>query len=120
MNIQRHVVNGVNIAEISFPELLITSIDDGVDLVGNLYFQGIEKVILHQKNITPSFFDLKNGMAGEILQKFSTYRIQLVIVGDFSIYPSNSLKDFIYESNQGRHIHFLGSVAEAVLKLANK
>jgi Domain of unknown function (DUF4180) len=120
MNIETHIVDDLHIAEIKSSELLIASIDDGVDLVGNLYFQGINKVILHQKNITPSFFDLKNGMAGEILQKFSTYRIQLVIVGDFSIFASNSLNDFIYESNQGMHIHFLESVPEAVLKLANK
>ena len=39
-------------------------------------------MIIHEKNITPEFFDLKNRMAGEILQKFSNYRIRLAIVGD--------------------------------------
>jgi hypothetical protein len=120
MTIETHVVEDQIITEITSSELLIASNEDGIDLVGNLFFQGSDKVILHQENITPAFFDLKNGMAGEILQKFSTYHIQLVIVGDFSIYTSNSLKDFIHESNQGRQINFLGSVEKALLKLTNK
>jgi hypothetical protein len=31
---------------------------------------------------------LKTGLAGEILQKFSTYNMRLGIVGDFSAYTS--------------------------------
>nr|WP_280739939.1 DUF4180 domain-containing protein [Pedobacter borealis] len=57
-------------------------------------------------------------MAGEILQKFSNYRVSLAIIGDFSPYQSKSIKDFIYESNKGKHINFLGSAAEALTKLA--
>ncbi len=41
---------------------------------------------------------------GEILQKFVTYKAKLAIAGDFSVYTSKSLKDFIYESNNGNHI----------------
>ncbi|MDD4645730.1 MAG: DUF4180 domain-containing protein [Bacteroidales bacterium] len=47
-----------------------------------LYYHGFDRMIIHEKNITPEFFDLKNRMAGEILQKFSNYRIRLAIVGD--------------------------------------
>jgi hypothetical protein len=53
-------------------------------------------------------------MAGEILQKFSTYRVQLTIVGDFSMYNSKSLKDFIFESNKGNQINFISSTTEAL------
>ncbi|RNB56859.1 DUF4180 domain-containing protein [Brevibacillus gelatini] len=44
---------------------------------------------------------------GEILQKFVTYKAKLAIAGDFSVYTSKSLKDFIYESNNRNHIFFL-------------
>jgi uncharacterized protein YdaL len=64
------------------------------------------------------FFDLKNGLAGKILQKFSTYRIRLAIIGDFSVYTSKSLSDFIYESNKGRQIAFVVSVEEALNRLS--
>lgn len=120
MEVRVHTKNNIDIAEITSDDVIINTIDDGVDIVGTTYFQGCEKVILHKQNITPDFFDLKNKMAGEILQKFSTYRIQLAIIGDFSSLTSESksLKDFIYESNQGRQVNFLNSVEEALERLS--
>lgn len=120
MEIKKHKINSTQIAELISDAILIKNEEDSLDLLGNLYYQGFDKMILHQKNITPDFFDLKNGMAGEILQKFSNYRMSLVIIGDFSelIHQSKSLNDFIYESNNGKQVNFLGSVEEALEKLA--
>ncbi|MCH7400850.1 DUF4180 domain-containing protein [Belliella kenyensis] len=67
--------------------------------------------------MTPSFFDLKTGIVGEVLQKFSQYKFPLTIVGDFSKYDSTSLKKFIFESNKGKQIGFLSSTDEALEKL---
>jgi hypothetical protein len=94
MKIESHTVNNVNIAEIISEEVIINHAEDGLDLLGNLYYQGFDKIIIHEQNITPAFFDLKNGIAGEILQKFSNYRVSLAIIGDFSPYQSKSIKDF--------------------------
>lgn len=113
MQIKTHKINSIKIAEIISDEILIQTAQDGLDLLGNIYYDGFEKLILHQKNISPEFFDLKSGLAGEILQKFSNYRIPLVIVGDFSEFNSKSLNDFIYESNQGTQVNFLNSISEA-------
>jgi hypothetical protein len=63
---------------------------------------------------------LRTGKAGEILQKFSNYRVQLAIVGDYSKYNSKSLTDFIYESNKGRNINFVNSMEEALNVLSSK
>ena len=76
-------------------------------------------MILNIKNITPSFFDLKNGLAGEVLQKFSNYKVRLVIIGDFSNFESKSLNDFIRESNNGKQVNFLTSKEEAINRLSN-
>lgn len=114
MQIEIHSVDNTKIAEIVSDDLVIKTAEDGLDLMGNLYYQGFDKIILHGKNITPEFFDLKTGLAGEVLQKFSTYRIRLAIVGDFLAYPSKSLRDFIYESNKGRQVNFVSSLAEAL------
>lgn len=57
-------------------------------------------------------------MAGEILQKFSTYRVRLAIIGDFSTITSKSLRDFIYESNQGKQVNFVASLNDALNVLA--
>lgn len=118
MDIKIHNINNIAIAEIISDQVVMSNAEEGLDLVGNLYFQGIDKVILHAHNITLDFFDLKNGIAGEILQKFSTYGIQLAIVGDFSMYPGNSLRDFIYESNKGVQVNFVTSVDEALKPLS--
>lgn len=114
MKIEIHQNNDQQIAEVVSETTVIATTEDGLDLLGNLYFQGFDKVILHEKNITPDFFDLKTGIAGEILQKFSNYRVRLAIVGDFSAYPGQSIRDFIFESNRRGDISFVGTRAEAV------
>lgn len=118
MKIKTHEINDSKIAELLSEENLINTTEEGIDILGSLYYQGFDKVIIHQKNITPDFFELKNRMAGEILQKFSTYRVQLAIVGEFSAFFGQSLKDFIYESNNGKQVNFVSSVTEALEKLS--
>lgn len=114
MKIEPYYINDTKIAEVNSETVIINNVEDGLDLMGNLYYQGFDKIIIHEKNITPIFFDLKNGIAGEILQKFSTYRVRLAIIGDYSKFTSKSLNNFIYESNKGRHINFVTSKSEAI------
>lgn len=116
MNIKIHNINNTKIAEVISDEIVINNIEDGLNLLGNLYFQDFDRVIIHEKNITSDFFDLKNGIAGEILQKFSNYRVRLAIIGDFSKYTntSKSIKDFIFESNKGKQVIFVSSVIEGL------
>ncbi|WAC41171.1 DUF4180 domain-containing protein [Pedobacter sp. SL55] len=106
-----------NIAEIVAEDLVISKVEDGIDLVGNVYYQGFDNLILYEKNIHSDFFDLSTTMAGEILQKFSNYRIGLAIVGDFDKYQSKSIKDFILESNKLGKINFVNSKEEAIKAL---
>lgn len=120
MKIETININDHKIAEvISEDNIIINTTSDGLNLLGNLYYQGFDKIIIHEKNITPDFFDLKNGIAGEILQKFSNYRVRLVIVGDFSKYTGKSINDFMYESNKGTQINFMASQLEAIKVLSN-
>ncbi|MCA0334650.1 MAG: DUF4180 domain-containing protein [Bacteroidetes bacterium] len=116
MKIEVHNINDIKIAEVISEDTIINNIEDGLGLLGNLYYQDFDKIIIYEKNITPDFFDLKNGMAGEILQKFSNYRVRLAIVGDFSKHTSKSVNDFIFESNKGKQINFVGSQSEAINK----
>lgn len=118
MEIKIHTLNDSSIAEIISDNMIIQSAEDGLDLLGYLYFQDFEKVIIHEKNITPDFFDLRNGMAGEILQKFSNYRMKLAIIVDFTKYSSKSLNDFMFESNKIGNINFVDSVPVAILKFS--
>lgn len=107
MEIKTHNIDNTKVAEIITDKVILRSTEDGLDLLGNLYYQGFDKIIIHEKNITPEFFDLKTQIAGEILQKFAQYQMPLIIVGDFSKYKSKSLNDFIFESNKSQQINFI-------------
>lgn len=120
MNIEVHTVNGIKVVEVLSDQIVIRGAEDGMDLLGNLYYQGFDRIIVHDKNIAPEFFDLKTGIAGEVLQKFSNYRVRLAIVGDFSGYQSNSLRDFMFESNKHGHISFVESTALVLQRLSKR
>ena len=117
MKIETHHINKTKIAEVISTDLLIKKAEDILDLLGNLYYQDFDKIIIHQHHITPDFFDLKTGIAGDILQKFSNYRVRLAIVGNFTHYTSKSINDFIFESNKAGQINFVNSTEEAIGKL---
>ncbi len=114
MTITTHQIDNKKIAEIQSENLLITNLDDGSDLVGTMYFDGYDAFIIYQKNIVLDFFDLKTKMAGEILQKCSNFRLRLVIIGDFENVESKALRDFIYESNKGQLVNFVGTLEVAL------
>lgn len=92
MNIEIHQIGDHKIAEIRAEEILVHNPGEGLQLLVDLYYQDFDKIIIHEKNITPDFFDLKTGIAGEILQKFSNYRVRLVIVGEFIRFPVKASK----------------------------
>jgi len=117
MDFEIHNINDSEIAEVIFDNTLIHSASDGLDLLGTLYFQSFDKIILHQHNLCEGFFDLKTGIAGEILQKFSNYRVRLAIVGDFESYSGKSLSDFMFESNKLGDINFVKTTEDAIRKL---
>ncbi len=52
------------------------------------------------------------------MQKFINYHVKVAIWGDYSRYTSKPLKDFIYESNNGRDFFFVETKEEAIRKLA--
>jgi hypothetical protein len=109
--------NGAQIAQLNSEKIQINSVESALDILVNAYYQGAESLIIHETNLTPEFFDLKTRLAGDILQKFSNYRMRLAIVGDFEKYQSKSLHDFIYESNKSGRIFFCDNMQAALEKL---
>jgi hypothetical protein len=118
MDIKLHLINEIKIAELKSETVIINELQDALDFLANTYYMGADKMIVYEKQFNPDFFDLSTKMAGEILQKFSTYRAQLAIVGDFTKYKSKSLTDFIFESNKVGRIIFVPTLEVAKEKLA--
>ncbi|NMC40268.1 MAG: DUF4180 domain-containing protein [Bacteroidales bacterium] len=106
--------NGRRAAEINIGNDLIYDSEQILDLMAEALLNDAEKIVIHSHNLHPDFFDLKTGIAGEMLQKFSNYRMRLAIIGDFSGYKSKSLGDFIRESNRTGIVSFKGSINEAL------
>lgn len=114
MEIKIHTIDDRKIAEIISDNIVLQTVEDAVDLIGNMSYQGFDKLIIHEENMIPDFFELKNKIAGNILQKFSQYSMPLAIIGDFEKYESKSLNDFIFESNKGNQINFVTTVEDGL------
>lgn len=105
MNIAKVIHGGKTIAVVSGSETLVSDVQDALDLMATVRYEvDCDRIVLHKALLSESFFDLKTRLAGEILQKFINYHVKAAVVGDFSGYTSRSLRDFIYECNNGKDI----------------
>ncbi len=101
-------------------EKIITDVQSALDVAMSVKYDiNTNKIIIDKKVIAEDFFILSTGLAGEILQKYINYDVKIAIYGDYSRYTSKPLKDFIYESNNGKDVFFVSSKDEAVKKLIN-
>lgn len=119
MEIKIHRVNEVKIAELISDQIIIDATAAGLAVIGDLYYQDFDKVIIHSKNIATDFFDLKTQLAGEVLQKCSNFHLRLVIIFEAETAAKESLVRFIQESNRGRQVNFLPTVDDALMALSN-
>ncbi len=72
--------------------------------------QSTDGLILSKDQIHPDFFELKTRLAGDILQKFSTYGYKLIITGDFNrATMKESLAAFVRESHRIGNIRFVNA-----------
>ncbi|PJZ43971.1 DUF4180 domain-containing protein [Leptospira brenneri] len=120
MNVRKIRKNNIDIAVVDSEDTLVNEVSTAFDFFATLqYDSGCDRFVLKQSHFTKDFFDLKTGLAGNVLQKLVNYRMKLAVVGDFSVYSSKSLKDFIYEMNSGKDVFFLNSEENAIDKLSS-
>jgi Domain of unknown function (DUF4180) len=111
-NIIVHTIGDITIAEVTGDGALLRNAGDALDLL--MQPHRAEWIAVHEKNIAPEFFDLRSGIAGDVLQKFVNYRGRLAIIGDISRYTekSEALAALVRESNRRRDVRFVASVTE--------
>jgi predicted dehydrogenase len=112
-------IDGRRVLECSAEGPLLRTAQDAVDLIGEAKSAGANIVVLPIARLDPAFFQLRTGIAGEVVQKFVTYQVAAAIVGDTTQLEaeSKSLRDFIRESNQGGSIWFLADKEELQARL---
>ena len=95
--------NNIPFVLIESAEKAITDVQSALDLIVSANYEaGTKNIVIDKNLINEDFFILSTGFAGEVLQKFVNYGGRIAIYGDFSVYTSKPLKDFIYESNKGK------------------
>jgi hypothetical protein len=106
------------IAVIESDTPIMTDAQSALDLAATLFYEHeCQRIAINKAAVTEDFFKLSTGVAGEIVQKLVNYRYRLAIIGDFSVYTSKPLHDYIYECNRGNHLFFVNSEQEAIEKL---
>lgn len=119
MELKKAEQNGVICAVVESGQVVITDPQSALDiLMAAKYEVGAKNIVIDKALIAEEFFILSSGLAGEILQKYVNYGGRIAIYGDFSHYTSKPLRDFIYESNQGRDVFFVPTREEAIAMLA--
>ena len=110
--------NNIEVVVVNSDRLLITDVQSALDLVMTIRYEtGCTNIVINKEAIVNDFFVLSTCLAGEILQKFINYDVRFAIYGDFSKYTSKPLKNFMYESNNGKDIYFQPTASLAVDKL---
>ena len=118
MTITKIEKNGILCAIVDSDEPLITDTQSALDvLMTAKYEAGTKNIVISKELIVEDFFILSTGLAGEILQKYINYGGRIAIFGDYSHYTSKPLHDFIYESNKGKDVFFVGTQEEAIDRL---
>ena len=94
----------------------------GADVLGLIHEQGADAdwIAVPVSRLDPAFFDLRSGVAGDVVQRFVNYRIGLAVVGDIGEHlgGSTALRDFVREANRGRQVWFVADEAELAARLA--
>ncbi|NDO47450.1 DUF4180 domain-containing protein [Clostridium sp. ASF356] len=120
MNMEKIVKNNIEIVIIEENEINIKQATSAIDAIMDIKYQtNCSNIVIDKKCISEDFFQLSTGLAGEVFQKLINYHIKLAIVGDFSMYTSKALKDFIYESNKGKAFFFVETQQQAIEKLCD-
>lgn len=91
------------------------------DLLGEAFFSGIDLIALPVEALDSDFLKLSTGIAGSLFQKFVNYSVRCAIVGDVSdaLNVSQSLCDFVHETNRGNSVWFVPDFDSLRTKLGN-
>ena len=111
--------NGVNIAVVRSGEALICDAQSALDFMVTIsYNDDCNCIAIYKEVLAEEFFTLSNRIAGDVLQKVINYSMKLAIIGDFNVYTSKPLLDFMFECNNGSRIFFVETEAEALKRLS--
>jgi hypothetical protein len=109
-----HESQGGRILEYPAKGAPLGNVSSSLEMISTAYSRRAELVAIPVERLGNDFFHLRNGIAGEVLQKFVTYHLRIAIVGDTTalIDASKALHDFVVECNRGTAVWFVRDLDE--------
>jgi hypothetical protein len=74
---------------------------------------GARGLMLTEADLTPEFFNLRTGLAGELLQKFTNYQLRVAIVLPDAQAYGERFSELAYEHSTHNLIRFVRTIEEA-------
>lgn len=106
----------LEVAEVVGDGILVASAEDALDL---MMTARCDRIVLHAENLSPDFFRLATGLAGDVMQKFVNYRVRVAIVGSLEDKPGESLRALVRESRRGGPVVFTDTLEDGLRRLAS-
>jgi hypothetical protein len=112
-------LHGERIFECAAEGAQLLSDRDAIDLISAASRHRARLILIPAERLDDTFFQLKTGVAGAMLQKFVTYQFRVAIVGDISehLRESSALRGFVYECNRGSQLWFFANRDELEQRL---
>lgn len=85
------------------------------DDIADALVRGMEEggLVLAESELSPQFFDLRSGLAGELMQKFVNYGARLAIVVPDPSVHGERFCELVHEHRRHPNVRFFGSAPEA-------
>lgn len=112
-------MHGQRVLTYAEDELTLRGEQDAVDLIGLAFSEEAGVVVVPADRVAPEFYTLSSRIAGDVVRKFQSYRVRLVVLGDISAHleASGAFRAFVHEINRGKDIWFLTDDTELSAKL---
>jgi hypothetical protein len=91
--------------------IAVKSMADVADAIGKSY--GADGLLLTELDLSPEFFDLRTGVAGEFFQKATNYSLRVAIVMQNPEAYGDRFSELVYEHKTHSLIRFFDSASDA-------
>jgi len=87
---------------------VVRDADGARSLIEEAMTQRASVIVEPAARLDGAFFQLRSGIAGEVLQKTANYGFKFAVLGDISAHvrASDALRNFVTECNRGQSIFF--------------
>jgi len=93
---------------------LLTRESQALELVAACGEFRVGRLLMHSSSLPEAFFQLRSGLAGMVLLKFSNYRISLALVATPAQAQNGRFADLVLETNRGKEFRVFFDRDEAV------